>query len=178
MSVVKPQVFGNVLPPSVIFEIVLACCAAAIRTASNLLRSRIGREFDAVRLSPHAAQALGVSVGRVRIAAFTLSAAYAGFAGGLFAIVVGFIEPNEFGVHAALRQLTYIVVGGMGSIGGSVLGALVLSGLPEVLRPVKEYNDLVSALVLLAAMLFLPRGLIHLWQRCARRLPALRRATA
>jgi branched-chain amino acid transport system permease protein len=178
MSVIKPQVVGVVLTPAAIFVLVLACCVAAVWTAANLVQSRIGREFNAVRLSPHAAQALGVSVGRVRIVAFALSAAYAGFAGGLFAIVVGFIEPNEFGVHAALRQLTYIVVGGMGSIGGSVLGAALLSALPEMLRPVKEYNDLISALILLAAMLFMPHGLVRVWTSVAHRLPVLRGARA
>ena len=131
------------------FLIVLGCCALAIWTARNLLASRVGREFNAVRLSPHAAQALGVSVHRVRLTAFALSAAYAGLAGGLQAIVVGFIDPVEFGVSAALRQITFIVVGGMGSVGGSVVGAAVLSALPEALRPVKEYSDIIYTLILL-----------------------------
>jgi branched-chain amino acid transport system permease protein len=95
------------------FVIVLVTCAVAIWTARNLLASRVGRELNAVRLSPHAAQALGVSVHRVRLAAFALSAAYAGVAGGLLAIVVGFIDPVEFGVSASLRHITFIVVGGM-----------------------------------------------------------------
>ena len=75
-----------------------------------------------------------------------MSAAYAGVAGGLQAIVVGFIDPVEFGVSAALRQITFIVVGGMGSVGGSVIGAAVLSAMPEALRPVKEYSDVIYTL--------------------------------
>lgn len=147
------------------FLVVLGLCAFAIWTTTRLLNSRVGREFNAVRTSPHAAQALGVSVARVKLVAFALSAAYAGVAGGLLAVVVGFIDPNEFGVSAALRQITFIVVGGMGSVAGSVLGAAVLSALPEVLRPVKEYSDVIYTLILLGFLIFLPRGLVTLWRR-------------
>jgi branched-chain amino acid transport system permease protein len=152
------------------FLIVLGCCALAIWTARNLLASPVGRELNAVRLSPHAAQALGVSVHRVKLAAFALSAAYAGVAGGLQAIVVGFIDPVEFGVSAALRQITFIVVGGMGSVAGSVIGAAVLSAMPEALRPVKEYSDVIYTLMLLGFLIFLPHGLVTVWHAIARRL--------
>ena len=144
--------------------------ALPIWTARNLLASRVGRELNAVRLSPHAAQALGVSVHRVKLAAFALSAAYAGLAGGLQAIVVGFIDPVEFGVSAALRQITFIVVGGMGSVAGSVIGAAVLSAMPEALRPVKEYSDIIYTLMLLGFLIFLPRGLVTIWHTIAGRM--------
>ena len=170
LTIPKAEIGGVRLSEYARFLVVLGCCAFAIWTARNLLASRVGRELDAVRLSPHAAQALGVSVHRVRLAAFALSAAYAGVAGGLQAIVVGFIDPVEFGVSAALRQITFIVVGGMGSVGGSVLGAAVLSALPEVLRPVKEYSDVIYTLILLAFLIFMPHGLVSVWRRVERRL--------
>jgi branched-chain amino acid transport system permease protein len=161
------------------FLVVLGVCAFAIWTTTRLLRSRVGREFNAVRTSPHAAQALGVSVARVKLVAFALSAAYAGVAGGLLAVVVGFIDPNEFGVSAALRQITFIVVGGMGSVAGSVLGAAVLSALPEVLRPVKEYSDVIYTLILLGFLIFLPRGLVTLWRgRPGNAAPTIAAATS
>jgi branched-chain amino acid transport system permease protein len=160
------------------FLIALGACALAVWTAHNLLASRVGRELNAVRLSPHAAQALGVSVHRVRLAAFALSAAYAGVAGGLQAIVVGFIDPVEFGVSASLRHITFIVVGGMGSVAGSVIGATVLSALPEVLRPVKEYSDVIYTLILLGFLLFMPHGLVTVWHRLSRGLRAPRIAGA
>jgi len=144
---------------------VLGLCAFAIWATRNLLDSRVGREFNAVRTSPHAAQALGVSVARVKLTAFALSAGYAGVAGGLLSVVVGFIDPNEFGVSVALRQITFIVVGGMGSVAGSVLGATVLSALPELLRPVKEYSDVIYTLILLGFLIFVPHGLVTLWRR-------------
>jgi branched-chain amino acid transport system permease protein len=90
------------------------------------------------------------------LTAFALSAAYAGLAGGLFAILVGFIDPNEFGIAASLRHLTYIVVGGLGSIGGSSSVRTAVRIARALLRPIKEYTDFAAALVLLAALLFMP----------------------
>ena len=170
LTIPKAAIGGAVLSDYARFLVVLACCVFAVWTARNLLASRVGRELDAVRLSPHAAQALGISVHRVRLTAFALSAAYAGLAGGLQAIVVGFIDPVEFGVSSALRQITFIVVGGMGSVGGSVLGAVILSALPEALRPVKEYSDVIYTLILLGFLIFMPYGLVSAWHRVARRL--------
>jgi ABC-type branched-subunit amino acid transport system permease subunit len=171
LSVAKPMAFGNTrLPGYAMYLVVLAVCAFAVWTARNVAASRVGREFDAVRLSPHAAQALGISVGRVKLVAFALSAAYAALAGGLLAVVVGFIDPIEFGVTATLRQITFIVVGGLGSVAGSVIGAVALSILGELLRPVKEYADLVYTGILLGSLLFMPRGLVTLWNRVAARV--------
>ena len=170
LNVPKPELAGVRVSEYARFLIVLGTCAFAVWTARNLLASRVGREFNAVRLSPHAAEALGVSVRRVKLAAFALSAAYAGVAGGLLAVVVGFIDPVEFGVSAALRQITFIVVGGMGSVAGSVIGAAVLSAMPEMLRPVKEYSDLIYTLILLGFLIFLPHGLVTLWHRALRRM--------
>jgi len=166
MSVPKPAFYAGLrVAQYPLYLVVVACCAFAVWTAGNILSSRVGRELNAVRLSPHAAQALGVSVARVKLVAFSLSAAYAGLAGGLLANVVGFIDPTEFGVSASLRQITFIVVGGMGSVAGSVIGATVLSGLPEVLRPVKEYSDIIYTAILLGFLLFLPHGLVTVGER-------------
>jgi branched-chain amino acid transport system permease protein len=172
LIVPKASIAGVRVSEYVRFLIVLGTCALAIWTARNLLASRVGRELNAVRLSPHAAQALGISVHRVKLAAFALSAAYAGVAGGLQAIMVGFIDPVEFGVSASLRHITFIVVGGMGSVGGSVIGAAVLSALPELLRPVKEYSDIIYTLILLGFLIFLPHGLVTLWYSVVRKLRA------
>ncbi len=178
LIVPKPTFAGGRVSEYGGFLIVLGTCALAVWTARNLMQSRVGRELDAVRLSRPAAQALGISVGRVKLTAFALSAVYAGVAGGLLAIVVGFIDPVEFGVSEALRQITFIVVGGMGSVAGSVIGAAVLSALPEALRPVKEYSDLIYTLILLGFLIFMPRGLVTLWQAGARRSRARTYAAA
>jgi branched-chain amino acid transport system permease protein len=165
LSVPKATFAGVRLGEYAIYLVAACVCALAVWIARNLLASRVGRELEAVRQSPAAAQALGVSVGRVKLSAFALSAAYAGAAGGLLAITVGFIDPVEFGVSASLRQITFIVVGGMGSVAGSVIGAAVLSALPEALRPVKEYSDIIYTVILLGFLIVLPHGLVTLWPR-------------
>lgn len=166
LKVPQPAVFaGHPLNYYATYLLVLVLCGLAIIVTRNILASRIGRELNAVRTSPHASQALGVSVDRAKLVAFALSAGYAGLAGGLLAIVVGFIDPNEFGVSAALKQITFIVVGGLGSVMGSVVGATVLSALPELLRPVKEYSDVIYALILLGFLIFVPRGLAAALER-------------
>ncbi|MES3000892.1 MAG: branched-chain amino acid ABC transporter permease [Pseudomonadota bacterium] len=164
LNVPKASLGGAPLGHYGLYLVVLGCCIASVWLAANLLASRIGREFNAVRQSPHATQALGISAARVKLVAFSVSAAYAGLAGGLLAVLVGFVEPVEFGVAGAVRVVTFIVVGGMGSLAGSVLGAGILSFLPEILRPVKEYGDLIYTSILLAFLIFLPRGLVVLWR--------------
>ena len=143
-----------------VFYLVALATGLCLYMTINLMRFPIGRAFDAIRTSPHAAQALGIPVAKVKLVAFTISAAYAGLAGVLFALIVGFIDPVEFGVSASLRYITFIVVGGMGSIAGSVIGAVVLTSLPEALRGIKEYGDLVYAAILLLSLVFLPNGLV------------------
>jgi branched-chain amino acid transport system permease protein len=147
---------------SFLFYLVAFACALCLYVTYNIMRFPMGRALDAIRTSPHAAQALGVPVARVELLAFTLSASYAGLAGVLFAMIVGFIDPVEFGVSASLRYITFIVVGGMGSIAGSVIGAVVLTGLPEALRGIKEYADLVYSAILLLSLVFMPNGLVGL----------------
>jgi branched-chain amino acid transport system permease protein len=101
----------------------------------------------------------------MKLFAFALNAAFAGCAGGLFAMTAGFIDPTEFGVLESLKHITFIVVGGLGSVAGSVLGAALFTALPEFLRGTKEYSELVYGLILLGTLLFFPRGLAGLWER-------------
>jgi branched-chain amino acid transport system permease protein len=108
------------------------------------------------------AQALAISPGRTKLLAFAIAAAFAGLAGGLFTAVVGFIDPTEFDISASLRQITFIVVGGLGSVLGSVVGALVLTLLPEALRGAKEYSDVAYGAILLGALVLAPKGLVGL----------------
>jgi branched-chain amino acid transport system permease protein len=126
------------------------------------MRSPVGRSFDAIRNSIPAAQSLGISPERTKLVAFAIAALYAGIAGGLGAAVVGFIDPVEYGAGASLQQVTFIVVGGIGSALGSIVGAVVLTLLPELLRGLKEYSDFVYAALLLAFLILLPQGIVGL----------------
>lgn len=121
LTVPKASLAGIELSDYPKFWVIGLSCLAVIWICSNLMKSRVGREFDAVRLSPHAAQAMGLSLSRIKLSAFMLSATLAGLAGGLQALLVGFIDPVEFGVSASLRHITFIVVGGMGTLGARFL---------------------------------------------------------
>lgn len=171
LKVARPEIFGFSFHTNLsLYFFVLVLTAGAAVVGYNIQRSRYGRAFDAVRQSPFAAQALGIPVGRVKVIAFALNAAFAGFAGGLLAGVVGFIDPPEFGILTSIQHVTFIVVGGLGSITGSIAGAVLLTALPEALRGMQEYAELIYGFILLGTLLFLPRGLVGI----AARLEALR----
>ncbi len=163
LKVPRPAVFGFSFQSDVsLYFFVFALTVGAVIVGYNIQRSRYGRAFDAVRQSPFAAQALGIPLGRLKVIAFSVNAAFAGFAGGLLAGVVGFIDPPEFGILTSIQQITFIVVGGLGSIAGSIAGAVVLTALPEALRGAQEYGELIYGFLLLGTLLFLPRGLVGL----------------
>jgi branched-chain amino acid transport system permease protein len=164
IEMAKPSIFGWPLKNDHrLYMLVFPVTVLMVWVAFNIERTRVGRAFNAMRQSAYATQALGISVPRTKVVAFAISAVYAAVGGALLAPVVGFIEPNEFGVLASVQQVAFIVVGGLGSISGSVLGALVLTALPEALREVKDYLDIVYASILLLFLLLMPRGLIVLW---------------
>jgi branched-chain amino acid transport system permease protein len=166
LKVPRPEIFGFSLQSNVsLYFFVFVLTVGAVAVGYNVQRSRYGRAFDAVRQSPFAAQALGIPVARIKVIAFSLNAAFAGFAGGLLAEVVGFIDPPEFGILTSIQHITFIVVGGLGSIVGSIAGAVLLTALPEALRGVQEYGELIYGFILLGTLLFLPRGLVGLVAR-------------
>src|SRR5208282_432146 len=138
----RPTLFGWKLSSDLaLYYAVMPIVAALVVLARNIQHSPIGRAFDAIRNSTLAAQTLGISPARTKLVAFAIAALYAGLAGGLAAAIVGFIDPVEYGAAASLRHVTFIVVGGIGSLAGSIVGAVVLTVLPELLRRVHEYSD-------------------------------------
>lgn len=145
------------------YYIILIITNFMVYIARNVLRFRMGRAFNAVRNSEAAAQSLGISLARFKVIAFTISAFYAGLAGGLYAPLVGFIDPVEFGLWTSISHLTMIIVGGLGSLVGSIVGAFVITALPESLRILKEYRDFVFGGVLLCFLIFMPTGIVGIW---------------
>jgi len=169
LAVPRPSLFGFRLGSDLaLYYVILAVTLAALYGAWRLLNSPTGRAFNVIRVSEAAAQTLAMPVTRVKLIAFVVAAPYAGMAGGLFATLVGFIDPLEFGVATSIRHVIFIVVGGLGSIAGSVVGAAALTALPELLRGFKEYNELAYGGLLLLVLMVMPHGLVGLW-------PALRR---
>lgn len=163
ISASRPALFGHTLSSDLSFYyVILAITLATIWCAYSLLRSPTGRAFEAIRSSEAAAQTLAVPLAHTKLAAFVISAFFAGIGGGLFASLVGFIDPLEFGVWTSVRHVVFIVVGGLGSITGSILGAVVLTVLPELLRAFKEYQEFVFGGLLLFMLTVLPYGLVSL----------------
>lgn len=162
----RPEFFGAKLSNDLAFYyIVLAIMLCGVWCAVSLLRSPTGRAFNAMRNSEAAAQTLGVPLARMKLAAFVIAAFYAGIGGGLYASLIGFIDPLEFGVWTSIRQVVFIVVGGLGSVVGSIVGAVTLTLLPELLRGFKEYNEFVFGGLLLLVLTVMPTGLVGLVPR-------------
>jgi branched-chain amino acid transport system permease protein len=134
--------------------------------AWRVVRSRVGRAFVAMRDREMAAQALGVDLLRYKAVAFALSGFYAGTAGALYPAVLAYVSPEGFDLFQMILHKAMIVVGGMGSIVGSVIGASLLVYLLEVLRQFKATQEIVFGALLLAFVLFQPRGLVEFVKRC------------
>ena len=122
-------------------------------------RSRIGRAMEAMREDETAAAVMGVPVRRYKLGVLVASGALAGVAGCLSAHVSSFIGPNEYGFEPAVTILSYALLGGIGNPLAPVLGAWVLTLLPELLRDVSDFRLVLNGLIIVAAVLFLPRGL-------------------
>ena len=123
-------------------------------------RSRIGRAMEAMREDETAAEVMGVPVRRYKMGALVASAALAGLAGCLSAHVSSFIGPNEYGFEPAVTILSYALLGGIGTPLAPVVGAWVLTLLPELLRGVSDVRLVVNGVIIVLAVLFLPNGLL------------------
>ncbi len=126
---------------------------------ARLRRSKVGRAFEAIKEDETAAGLMGIDVNRTKMLAFVLGAAIAGLAGVLNAHLTFFIGPNEFGFDRGVEILTMTILGGINGLTGPVLGAVILTLLPELLRSLKDFRLVVNGLILVVIVLFLPKGL-------------------
>jgi branched-chain amino acid transport system permease protein len=131
-----------------------------LAVAINIIYSRVGRALRALHGGEIAAQAMGVNTAKYKIQIFVLSAVYGGIAGSLYAHFVNFINPSPFTLIFSIVLVLIVVLGGTGRIWGAVVGALVLTLLPEYLRVFQEYNLVIYALILILVMIFMPQGLV------------------
>lgn len=156
----KPNFFGTDLNnPEQLYYIVLAACVITLFVSIRLNNSRTGRQWMAIREDEDVAAAMGINVPRAKLLAFTLSAATGGVAGAIFAAKVGAVFPNSFTVFVSINVLSLIIVGGLGSNPGIFIGALVLVGMPELLREFSEFRWLLYGAVLIYMMIRRPEGL-------------------
>ncbi|MBI4912566.1 MAG: branched-chain amino acid ABC transporter permease [Acidobacteria bacterium] len=158
----------NGIPQSTTGWHILAILAVVVYGLLRLQRSRVGRAFEAIREDEVAASLMGINVARHKLFAFVLGAVIAGLAGGLNAHYTFFISPREYGFENAVDILTMVVLGGIGGLAGPMLGAAIITLLPELLRSLHEFRGIVNGLILVLVVLFLPKGI---WD--PRRLRAL-----
>ena len=116
----------------------------------------------AIREDENAAQSMGINVTFYKVAAYVAGAALAGLAGGLYAHSAGFISPDRFGFASAVDILVFAVIGGTMAWPGAILGAWLITALPELLRFLKDWRAIFNGLVLVGVILFLPNGLLTL----------------
>jgi len=144
----------------------------------NLVNSRFGRGLRAIHDSEVAARVMGVNARLMKVQVFTLSAFISAIAGSLYCHVMTFISPTTFSFHVSVELLTMIVIGGLGSVYGSILGALLLTMLPEILRTFHDYDIIFYGLLLVSMTIYLPGGLVRGIPALFRRLMPNRGANA
>jgi branched-chain amino acid transport system permease protein len=141
------------------YYLILASIVLVVFIAARLGNSRIGRAWRAIRADEDVAQAMGIHLTRAKLLAFAIGAAFAGLGGAISATRLFGAYPDSFTLLVSINVLSLVIIGGMGSIPGVVLGAFVLIGLPEVLRELSDYRLLAFGLLLVYTMLAHPQGL-------------------
>jgi branched-chain amino acid transport system permease protein len=137
-----------------------AILAVMIWTVHALKQSKIGRAWGAIRDNDVTAQFMGINIYYYKTAAFMVSSFWAGIAGSLYAHYTAYINPHTFDMHTSIMILSMVVLGGIGSIPGSLVGAALLIALPELLRPLADYQDIFYGALLMGMMVFRPQGIM------------------
>jgi branched-chain amino acid transport system permease protein len=147
------------------FYAFLALAVLIVAATDRLLRSRFGRAFLAIKDNEVAAAAMGIPTDRYIVLAFAWSGAVVGIGGSMFAISVGHLSPVSFDLTELILQFAIIMVGGLGSLMGSVIGAVVITAAPQAFISFPGFEELVFGLLIILVILFLPRGLASLLAR-------------
>jgi len=160
-NIPRPSFFSYVLRTDAeYYYLVLAVLALVVMVFYQLIESGVGRALKAVREDETGAACMGINVNRVKVVSFVVSAAIAGIAGVLYAHYVRYLNPDSFTIDISIRVFIMMIIGGIGSISGSLIGAFAVYTLPEALRFLNEYYYLVFGALVVAMMLFLPGGLV------------------
>lgn len=175
LNAIPPTIFGLTFDSyRKYFFVTLISLAVLLFAAKNMLRSNFGRTLMAIRDSETAAETMGINLGWYKAISFTLSAVYAGLAGSLYAHFILFISVDNFTLLHSISYIVMIVVGGIGSITGSVIGAVFITILPEIITFMKDYlpaakkigsslQAAVYGIVLMLFVIYRPTGFYGLW---------------
>jgi branched-chain amino acid transport system permease protein len=169
LALSPPAIAGYELGATGLYYLTLAMVTLGLWGAWNISRGRTGRALLIIKESEIAAGALGIPAARYKVIAFAVSAFYTAVAGGLFAYLVRYIHPESFSVGLSIAFLSMVVIGGLGTIGGSIVGAAFYVIVPELLRGIKDAPGLVFGLLLVIVMVLMPQGLWGLARRLGRR---------
>lgn len=137
----------------------VVCVIIAFFLAWRIIHSKYGRNLTAIRENELAAEAVGVNAYKFKRMSFTISAIYAGWAGALYAGYLMYIVPASFNLAKSCELITTTVIGGLGSLTGSVLGAIIVTLLPEIFRSLANYRMLIYAIAVILIIMFKPTGL-------------------
>lgn len=160
-NISRPVIAGYTLHTTLdYYYLILAIVIITIFAMHRLISSRIGRAWIAIREDEVAAEAMGINTFRLKLLAFVLGSAWAGLTGVFFAAKMAFVSPESFTFFESVLILCMVVLGGMGSITGIILGAVLLIGLPEVFRDFQDYRMLAFGAALVLMMIFRPQGLL------------------
>jgi len=170
---------GMVVPPSAFpldtdlhrFYVFLAIAVLSIIATHRLLRSRFGRAFEAIRGNEIAAAAMGIHTDRLILLGFAWDGALTAIAGAMLAISIGHITPDSFDLNQLIVQFAIVMVGGLGSLAGSVIGAVIITALPQFFISFPGFQELAFGVMIVLIILFLPHGLAGL---IAKPIPSLR----
>lgn len=148
------------IPMITTFELTLVICILAVAALTLLIHSRHGRNMIAIREEELASQAIGIHVFRYKMISFAVSAAYAAVGGALYAHYLGYLQPLMFQLTKSTEMTIMVIFGGLGSIGGSVIGAVLLTFLPELLRSFANWRLVFYGAAVVLIMISRPQGLM------------------
>ena len=148
------------IPKDTTFLNTFLCVGIVCFLIHTMMKSRHGRAILSIRENEIAAESCGINVTYYKVLGFAASAAFAGLAGALYAGYLGILNPSSFGFMKSIEILVMVVLGGMGSMIGSVVSAVVLTAVPEILRAFSEYRMILYSLLLISVMIFKPSGLM------------------
>jgi len=161
LHIPNPTFFGRLLEtPQEMYYLVIAGSLLIAFVTIRLKDSRLGRQWMAMREDEDVAEAMGINLVQTKLLAFSIGAGFSALAGAIFAARLGNIFPHSFNLIVSINALSLIIVGGLGSIPGVIVGSLILVGMPELLREFTEYRFLLYGILLIVMMLFKPEGFL------------------
>lgn len=166
LAIPRPALLSNNLS---LYYVIAGIVLLMIWGMYNILRSRIGRAFTAVRESEVAAQAIGVNVSYYKTMMFVISAFFTGIAGAIYSYWVGFVSPTDFTLMTSLLLLAMIVVGGLASIPGSMIGAVLLTIIPHFTDKFIGITNIVIGIAIVLILFYRPEGIVSLFRMNARK---------